>query len=118
MIRVCRVSDIKKDSIKLFIIQKNEVLIGSRNGKLFACNNMCPHKGAALHKGRYHDNNLVCYMHDYTFDVCTGGLTNMTSWKKSDTWMEQSDSWRASGNLGMYDVIIQGNYIYLKIPAQ
>lgn len=118
MIRVCRVSNIKENSINLFIIQKNEVLVGNRNGKLFACNNMCPHKGAALHKGRYQDNNLVCYMHDYTFDVLSGKLTNMASWKKSDTWVEQSYSWRASGDLTMYDVMIKENYIYLKVQPE
>jgi len=118
LIRVCSVSDIKEDSLNKFIIGQKEVLVGNRNGKLFACDNMCPHKGASLHKGTYKDNNLMCYMHDYTFDISSGKLINMASWKKSDSWVEQSYSWRKSGDLMIYDVIIQENNIYLKIQAQ
>jgi nitrite reductase/ring-hydroxylating ferredoxin subunit len=58
-------------------------------------------------------------MHDYEFDVITGKLTNMKSWKKSDTWIEQNPAWRASGDLTMYDIEIKGNDVYLQIrPKQ
>ena len=104
MVRVCRSSDVTEGSIKKFTIGKTDVAIGRRNNKLFACDNWCPHKGASMHKGYYKDCNIVCYMHDYEFDVCTGRLTNMKSWKKSETWVEQAPAWRASGDLVMYDV--------------
>jgi len=46
-------------------------------------------------------------------------LTNMKSWKKSDTWIEQNPAWRASGDLIMYDIEIKDNDVYLEIrPKQ
>ncbi len=114
MFRVCNISDIKENSLNKFTIEKRDILVGKRNGKLFACDNSCPHRGASLHKGIYKGNNLVCYMHDYEFDVVTGKLTNMKSWKKSDTWIEQNPAWRKSGNLIMYDIEIKQNGVYVK----
>ena len=68
-----------------------EILVGRLNGRLFACNNSCPHRGASLVKGELKgNNNLACWMHGYEYNVFTGNLENMKSWKKEDTWMEQS----------------------------
>lgn len=114
MFRVCSVSDVLENSLNKFIIDKKEILVGKKDGKVFACNNSCPHKGASLHKGVYKDNNLVCHMHNYSFDIHSGKLTNMASWKKSDTWVEQNYSWRASGDLMMYDVMVKNDEIYLR----
>ena len=119
MFRVCSVSEINENSMNKFTIENKEILVGKKNGKLFACDNSCPHRGASLHKGVYKGNNVVCYMHDYEFDVLTGKLTNMKSWKKSDTWVEQNPAWRASGDLIMYDIEIKDNDVYLEIrPKQ
>ena len=115
MIRVCNISDIKENSLNKFTIENKEVLVGNKNGKLFACDNSCPHKGASMHKGIYKNNNIVCYMHDYEFDIDSGKLTNMKSWKKSETWVEQNPAWRASGDLIMYDVEIKGNEVCIKV---
>ncbi len=114
MFRVCKVSDIKENSMNRFVIGKKEILVGKKDGKLFACENSCPHKGASLHKGVYKDNNVVCHMHSYEFDIDSGRLTNMKSWKKSDTWIEQNQAWRESGDLVMYDTEIREDGIYLK----
>jgi len=119
MFRVCNVSEIKENSMNKFTIENKEILVGKKNGKLFACDNSCPHKGASLHKGVYKGNNVVCHLHNYEFDVLTGKLTNMKSWKKSDTWIEQNPAWRASGDLIMYDIEIKNNDVYLEIrPKQ
>lgn len=114
MFKVCKVSDIEENSLQKFDIGKKEILVGKRNGKLFACDNSCPHRGASLHKGYFNDNNVVCYMHKYEYDIDTGKLKKMASWKKSDTWVEQNPAWRESGNLIMYDVIVVSNEIYVK----
>ena len=117
MFRVCDVSDIKENSMSKFTIDKKEILVGKKNGKLFACDNSCPHRGASMHKGYYKDDKVVCYMHDYEFDIESGKLTNMKSWKKSDTWVEQNPAWRASGDLIMYDVEIKDDGVYVE-PRQ
>ena len=118
MYRVCKLSDISDNSLNKFVINTKEILVGMRNGKLFACDNSCPHRGASLHKGSYNENNLVCYLHGYEYDICTGKLTKMRSWKQSETWIEQNPAWRESGDLIMYDVVVKSGQVYLKMEPK
>lgn len=113
--RVCRTEDVKENSMMLFRINKMDVLIGRKNGKLFACNNSCPHRGASLSKGELNGENIVCYMHGYEYNVFNGKLEHMKSWKKDEAWMEQSPEWRKSGNLTLYEVIEKGRIIYVEL---
>ena len=99
----------------VFRIKQTDVLIGRRNGKLFAFNNSCPHRGASLSKGEFSNDKIVCYMHGYEFNVFTGKLENMKSWKKENTWIEQSADWRKSGDLILYTVIEKDEDIYVDI---
>jgi nitrite reductase/ring-hydroxylating ferredoxin subunit len=99
----------------VFTIDHTDILIGRRNGKLFACNNSCPHRGASLSKGEFNNNNIICYMHGYEFNIFTGKLEHMKSWKKEDTWIEQNAEWRKSGNLILYTVMEKNKNIYIEI---
>lgn len=112
---VCKSDELKDDSMKVFRIDGTDVLVGRRNGRLFACNNSCPHRGASLSKGEFNGDNIVCYMHKYEYNVFTGKLENMKSWKKEETWMEQSPEWRKSGDLVLYDVKESNGIIYMRL---
>jgi len=54
-------------------------------------------------------------MHGYEFNIFTGKLEHIRSWKKEDTWIEQSAEWRKSGNLTLYTVIEKDKEIYIEI---
>lgn len=113
--RVCDSQEIKDNIMTVFTINRTDILLGRRNGKLFTCNNSCPHRGASLSKGEFNKDNIVCYMHGYEFNVFTGKLEHIKSWKKDDTWMEQTSEWRRSGNLTLYNVIEKDGSIYVQI---
>jgi nitrite reductase/ring-hydroxylating ferredoxin subunit len=102
--------------MKLFTIDHICVLVGRLHGKLFACNNSCPHRGASLSKGELNGNNVVCYMHGYEYNVFTGKLENMKSWKKEESWIEQSPEWRKSGNLILYSIAEKDGNILVDVP--
>jgi len=107
-------SDISDDSFKKITLQNNEeIVIGKKNQKLFAFNNVCPHRGASLSKGNLKAENIVCYMHGYEYNVFTGKLENMKSWKKDDRWMEQTSAWRYSDNLKIYDIYEESGKIFI-----
>ena len=109
-------SELSDNSFKKIILNKNEeIVIGRVDNKLFAFNNVCPHKGASLSKGNLHGNNIVCYMHGYEYDVFTGKLENMKSWKKDDTWREQTSAWRYSDDLKIYSIYEENGEILVKI---
>jgi nitrite reductase/ring-hydroxylating ferredoxin subunit len=116
--RVCSSDEIDNNSMVVFTINHTDILIGRRNGKLFACNNSCPHRGASLSKGEFNNNNITCYMHGYEFNIFTGKLEHIRSWKKEDTWIEQSAEWRKSGNLTLYIVIEKDKEIYIEKPCK
>ncbi len=100
----------------MFSVDHTEVLVGRLRGRLFACNNSCPHRGASLVKGELKgDNNVVCWMHGYEYDVFTGKLESMKSWKKEDTWIEQSPEWRKSADLTLYPIKEKDGIIYVRI---
>ena len=54
-------------------------------------------------------------MHGYEFDIFTGKLVNMKSWKKDSRWLEQTDAWRESGDLIIYFVMEKDNEVYVNL---
>jgi nitrite reductase/ring-hydroxylating ferredoxin subunit len=107
--------DLINDSFKKITLKNLEIVVGKINDKLFAFDNVCPHRGASLSKGSLHGNNIVCYMHGYEYDVFTGKLENMKSWKRDDTWKEQTLAWRYSGDLKTYDPYEKDGKILIEI---
>lgn len=112
--RVCSSNDLKDNSMIVFKINHDDILVGRRNGRLFSCNNSCPHRGASLSKGDFNEDNIVCYMHGYEYNVFTGKLERMKSWKKDDSWMEQSLEWRKSNDLTLYPIMEKDGAIYVE----
>jgi hypothetical protein len=54
-------------------------------------------------------------MHGYEYNVFTGRLENMKSWKKEETWVEQSPEWRKSGDLVLYGIEEHGGTVYVRL---
>ena len=102
---VCKSDELVNGSMRLLEVKgQKEILVGRLQGVLFACNNSCPHRGASLSKGELKGDRIICYMHGYEYNVFTGKLEDMKSWKKEETWIEQSPEWRKSGNLILYSL--------------
>ena len=78
--QMCDVTSIQNNSMKVFQLKLKssviDVLIGKINGKLFACNNYCPHRGASLSKSDLSpsNNRIICYLHDFEYNLTTGKL--------------------------------------------
>lgn len=115
--KVCKVDEVEDDSMSLFNIDGKEIVVGKHNGKIFACDAFCPHRGAYLHMGEFNNNNLVCPRHNYEFDIDTGKLMKMASWKENHpTWVEQNPNWRKSGDLHIFDVKVSNGYVLADLP--
>jgi len=113
--RIGSSEQIKDNTTQLFTVGGNEIVVGRKNGKLFAFNNSCPHRGASLSKGELKGDNIICYMHDYEFNVFTGKLENMKSWKKEETWIEQNPEWRKAGELVLYPINEKNGDVFIYI---
>jgi len=109
MSRVCDVSEVPNESLKKFTVDGKEICVGKHNGKLFACENMCPHRFASMDKGWFDGDNVVCHIHYFQFSIDTGKLE-----KIDEKWKEQSAAWKKSDDLTMYDVEVKDDEIFLE----
>ena len=101
--KVCETKDIDNNAMKSFVIDtNNDILIGKINYKMFACKNYCPHRAARLSKSQLKpgENRIACYMHGFEYNVFTGKLESIPN-----KWINQSEGWKKSGELVLYDVI-------------
>jgi nitrite reductase/ring-hydroxylating ferredoxin subunit len=54
-------------------------------------------------------------MHGYEYDIFTGKLENMKSWKKDEAWIEQNEHWRQSDDLKIYKIQLDHEKILIEI---
>jgi len=114
--KMCNVNSIQNNGMKVFQLKLKssmiDVLIGKINGKLFACNNYCPHRGASLSKSELSPNNdrIICYLHDFEYNLITGKLEKIPR-----KWLNQSSEWKKSDNLVIYKIIEKDDNIYIDI---
>jgi nitrite reductase/ring-hydroxylating ferredoxin subunit len=115
--KICDVKSIQNNDMKVFQLKSKsnviDVLIGKINGKLFACNNYCPHRGASLSKSDLSPstNRIICYLHDFEYNLNTGNLEKIPI-----KWSTQNSEWKKSDNLVLYKIIEKDNKIFLDIP--
>ncbi|MGE0243240.1 MAG: Rieske (2Fe-2S) protein [Nitrososphaeraceae archaeon] len=114
--RICNSDNIRDNGMEVFQIKHNsksiDVLVGKVNGKLFACDNYCPHRGASLSKSDLSSSNnrIICYLHDFEYELDTGKLEKIPT-----KWSYQSTEWKKSDDLIIYKLVEKDNQIYIDI---
>jgi nitrite reductase/ring-hydroxylating ferredoxin subunit len=114
--KICDSDSIRNNGMKVFQLKHNsksvDVLVGKVNGKLFACDNYCPHRGASLSKSDLSpsNNRIICYLHDFEYELGTGKLETIPT-----KWSNQSSEWKKSADLIIYKIVEEDNQIYIDI---
>ena len=108
--KVCNSKDLPNNSKKMISIQGSKILVCRSNNRLFALDNSCPHRGASLSKGEIKETKIICYMHDFQYDLISGKLIHVPS-----KWNEQSPNWTKSDNLLLFPVSEKNGEIYVQI---
>ncbi len=83
------------------VIQYGEIEIAvfkTRDGSIFAINNVCPHKQGKLSEGLIHESVVTCPMHNWDIDLKSGKALG-----------------NDSGCTNVYESKIESNIIYLNI---
>ena len=71
--KLCKISDLKENQGKRFIVDDIEVAVFKIDGEVFALSNICPHQHTALiYDGFVEDGCVVCPAHGWMFDLKTG----------------------------------------------
>jgi ferredoxin-nitrite reductase len=73
---VLRADEVTEGSAKLMRFKNEEIAVFKHEGKLCGLQNLCPHDGGQLAKGRIEGGAVVCPLHGYKFDLQTGSCVN------------------------------------------
>jgi len=76
-IRVAPVEEIPAGQGRVFKVLGKSVALFNVAGRFYAINNICPHEGGPLAKGRIKGHVVSCPWHDLQFDVRNGCGTEM-----------------------------------------
>jgi nitrite reductase (NADH) small subunit len=100
-IKVAPISDLVEGGANKYSLKDTEIVIIKLEGKIFVIDNLCPHQHApTMSESSIHNMQITCPLHDWTFDLVTGGSDN-----------EQ-------GRLKKYNYMIENEDIYVEIKDQ
>ena len=108
--KVCNSEELPNNSMKVITIQDSNILVCRSNNRLFALDNSCPHRGASLFKGEIKGTRIICYMHDFEYDLINGNLLHIPN-----KWYDQSPNWTRSDNLLLFPVSEKNGKIYVQL---
>ena len=108
--KVCKSDELPNNSIKVITVRDSKILVCRSNNQLFAFDNSCPHRGASLSKSEIKGTKIVCYMHDFEYDLNSGKLIHIPS-----KWNEQNPNWTKSDNLLLFQLSEKNGEIFLHI---
>ncbi len=108
--KVCKSEEVPDNSMKVISIQGSNILVCRSNNQLFALDNSCPHRGASLSKGETKGTKIICYMHDFEYDLISGKLLHIPS-----KWNDQNPNWKKSDNLLLFQISEKNGQIYIQL---
>jgi len=108
--KVCKSEDLPNDSKKVISLEGSKILVCRSNNRLFAIDNSCPHRGASLSKSEIKDTKIICYMHNFEYDLISGKLLHIPS-----KWNNQNPNWTKSDNLLLFPISEKNGEIYVQL---
>lgn len=75
--RICKLTDLKEEIGKRFIVDDIEIAVFLYKGKVYAIDNICPHqKSPLLFDGYIEDGYVICPAHGWEFNLENGKRKN------------------------------------------
>jgi nitrite reductase (NADH) small subunit len=81
-------------SRKVLIGETEIAIFKTKDGSIFAINNICPHKKGKLSEGLVHENIVTCPLHNWDIDLASGealgedsGCTNVYKSRIEDSFL-------------------------------
>ena len=78
-LRAARKDEIPAGSIREFQVNGKTIALANVEGKFFAIDNTCLHRGGPLGQGELQDKTVTCPWHGWQYDVTTGKVSTNPS---------------------------------------
>jgi nitrite reductase (NADH) small subunit len=73
--RAARIGEVSVGTIHQFQVGGTAVALANVDGKFYAINDVCVHRGGPLGEGELEANIVTCPWHGWQYDVTTGKVT-------------------------------------------
>ncbi len=73
-LRAARKDELQSGSIREFAVEGKTIALANVDGKFYAIDNTCLHRGGPLGSGELAGNVVTCPWHGWQYDVTTGKL--------------------------------------------
>jgi nitrite reductase/ring-hydroxylating ferredoxin subunit len=107
MEKICKTSDVPKDSMKGFTVNGKQILVANVGRNFYAVDAICPHMNGYLPSGKLEKNEVVCPVHRARFNVTTGKLV------KNVDAMARLATGHGARDLHKYDLKVEDDYILI-----
>jgi nitrite reductase (NADH) small subunit len=98
LIKVAEITDLNPGETKTVVAGDRELALVNVEGKFYAIDNICPHRGGPMGEGVVEGHLCICPWHGWRFDV-RDGTSPVVKTAKVDT----------------FEVVVEGNDIKVKI---
>ena len=71
-VKVAKTNEIEPGEVRLVDVQGKRIALFNLDGRFFALDNTCTHRGGPLAEGELSGHEVTCPWHGATFDVRTG----------------------------------------------
>ena len=71
-VEVARESEIPHGTGKTVRAGEFDVALFNHDGRFFAIDDACPHQGASLGEGLFHEGRVICPWHSWVYEVRSG----------------------------------------------
>jgi len=97
---VCALNDIPANEPLIVEIDGNPLALCKVGDKVYTLDDCCPHQGASFEGGEIDDGVLICPLHGWRADVCTGQSLEAPSLK-----------------IPMYETKVEDGKVYIKLTS-
>jgi len=77
--RTAKTNEITPGTIREFHVEGRAIAVANVDGKFYAINNTCLHRGGPLGQGAMNGKVVTCPWHGWQYDVTTGKVTQNPS---------------------------------------
>jgi 3-phenylpropionate/trans-cinnamate dioxygenase ferredoxin subunit len=110
---VAKTAELTNGTMKSVKVGEREILLAMVNNKYYAANNLCPHMGGNLSRGKLEGTVVTCPRHHSKFDLIDGKVIRWTDWTGIKASVNKL--FRPPTRLAVFPVKVEGDSIFIEI---